>query len=289
MNIAVVDFESRSASAEVAHSLHETGFVVLKNHPISSELITSIYEEWDRFFSSDAKLKYPYSPERQDGYFARPASGEGSSAGLKVGGRDDKEFFHLFPWGRVPSEVSDGALKYRSIAVDLGARILGWLDENSPDAVAERFPVSLSRAVAGGDDQTLLRILRYPPLAEDAWDARRAGAHRDTNLLTILADGSAPGLEVRVQGSWRAVPWDGSGLVINGGTMLEMLSGGYYPSVVHRVVPTGDTHDFSPRLAMPLFLHPAADVVIDGVRTAAEYLKARRLATYAAKPGLGPE
>jgi isopenicillin N synthase-like dioxygenase len=286
MSIAVVDFGSPSAPVEVAHSLHETGFVVLKNHPISSELVASIYDEWDRFFSSEAKFKYPYSPERQDGYFARPVAGEGSTGGAKVHGRDDKEFFHIFPWGRVPAEVSDGALRYRSLAASLGAKLLGWLDENTPDAVAATFGVSLSRAVAGGDDQTLLRILRYPPLvAEPVREARRAGAHRDTNLLTILADGSAPGFEVRLRGSWCAVPWDGSGLVVNGGAMLEMLSGGYYPSVSHRVVPTRGVNDARPRLAMPLFLHPAPDVVVDGVHTAAEYLETRRLAIYVAEPG----
>lgn len=108
----------------------------------------------------------------------------------------------------------------------------------------------------------------------------RAGTHRDTNLLTILACGSAPGLEVRVREDLAGGPVGPSTLVINGGVMLEKLTGGFYPAVAHRVaVPAGQAATTS-RMSMPLFLHPAPDVVIDGTQTAAEYLNRRLAATY---------
>ncbi len=38
-------------------SLRETGFGVLKNHPIPKELVESIYENWYQFFISEEKEK----------------------------------------------------------------------------------------------------------------------------------------------------------------------------------------------------------------------------------------
>jgi len=281
MDIGVVNFRSPTAPSEFVTSLHETGFAVLENHSIPWVLVEEIYREWEDFFASQAKFNYRFSQERQDGYFARPVPDDSPSDGARVDGRDDKEFFHLFSWGRVPGEVSGRAAEYRTLAMSLGATLLGWLGDGTPDPVAARFPMPLAETLVGGETQTLLRILRYPPLGDvRTASAMRAGTHRDTNLLTILACGSAPGLEVRVGKTWRAVPWDPATLVINGGVMLEKLTGGFYPAVAHRVaVPAGQAATTS-RMSMPLFLHPAPDVVIDGTQTAAEYLNRRLAATY---------
>jgi len=284
MDIGVVDYEAPTAASDLVDSLHETGFAVLRNHPIDWLLVEEIYHEWDEFFQSDAKLAYVYSQDKQDGYFARPVSGGGPSDGARVGGRDDKEFFHLFSWGRVPREVSARAMLYRERAMSLGATLLGWIGDGTPHAVSRNFPMPLTETLLGSDEQTLLRILRYPPLGDRrASGAMRAGAHKDTNLLTILACGSTPGLEVRVGGGWREVPWDPASLVVNGGVMLDLLSRGFYPAVAHRVIAPEGEPGTAARMSMPLFLHPAPGVVIDGTQTAAEFLDKRLTATYAPK------
>lgn len=281
MAIAVVDYQSPSAPLELADSLHQTGFAVLRNHPISWELVESIYEEWHSFFLSEAKHRYPFSREKQDGYFARPVEGTGPSDGSKVNGRDDKEFYHLFAWGRVPSEVSGRAMMYRTLAMRLGATLLAWVSESTPKEVADRFAMPLEQTLHGGEENTLLRILHYPPLgAKRSPTAMRAGAHKDTNLLTILACASEPGLEVRAGGTWEQVPWDPASLIVNGGVMLEMLSHGYYPSVLHRVTAPEGAEGTRPRLAMPLFLHPSDSTKLDDHQSAAEYLQSRLRVTY---------
>lgn len=71
-----------------------------------------------------------------DGYFARPVPDDSPSDGARVDGRDDKEFFHLFSWGRVPGEVSGRAAEYRTLAMSLGATLLGWWGDGTPDPVA---------------------------------------------------------------------------------------------------------------------------------------------------------
>lgn len=277
----MVDLLSPNAPSELVTSVHETGFAVLKNSPIPSDLVEAIYREWEDFFRGEAKFGYRFSQDKQDGYFARPVPGDQPSEGAMVNGRDDKEFFHVFPWGRFPVEVSGRAIEYRKLAMSLGASLLQLLGDGAPKSVAAKFPMPLAQTLVGGNEQTLLRILRYPPLGDDRTpSAMRAGAHKDTNLLTILACGSAPGLQVRVGTTWHEVPWDPSSLVVNGGVMLELLSGGFYPAIAHRVAaPTGKA-GMTPRMSMPLFLHPAPGVVIDGTQTAAEYLNRRLATTY---------
>ena len=45
-SVAVVDFEEDGAARKFTDSLKKTGFAVLTNHPVPSELITGVYDEW---------------------------------------------------------------------------------------------------------------------------------------------------------------------------------------------------------------------------------------------------
>ena len=55
--IKTIDFKSNNAGIQLVESLHDTGFAILHNHPIDSNLITSIYDEWKGFFNSNIKKK----------------------------------------------------------------------------------------------------------------------------------------------------------------------------------------------------------------------------------------
>jgi isopenicillin N synthase-like dioxygenase len=128
-----------------------------------------------------------------------------------------------------------------------------------------------------GSTRTLLRVLRYPPLRGDELPgAVRAAAHEDINLLTVLPASNEPGLQVRdINGKWHDVPCDFGSIAVNAGDMLQLASGGYYPSTSHRVLnPTGDSATRS-RLSLPLFLHPADDVILADGRTAFSFLQER--------------
>ena len=265
----------------MSQSLHDTGFAVIVNHPIPVDLVLAVYREWEDFFESDAKHNYRYSIDGQDGYFAAPDLAINRDA---APARDNKEFFHVFPWGQYPAEVSDAAARYRLIAMELAATLLTWVEENTPRNVSTNFSMPLSSMLSGGEKNTLLRILRYPPVTgTEAAVWLRAGEHRDTNLLTLLASATEPGLQVRVADSqWLDVPWDVGSVTVNAGVMLELVSDGYYPSATHRVaVPREADQAARPRMAMPLFLHPADHVVLDGARTAAQFLRQRVQASYA--------
>ncbi len=272
MLITPVDFTSPTAAKDFAESLHNTGFGVLTNHPLSSEMLNAIYAEWYGFFQSDAKKNYAYDPQKYDGYFS-PTVSETAKGFTK---RDLKEFYHIYPWGRFPAEVSDTASQYYKQASDLAATLLSWVEQYSPDDVRAKYSMPLPKMIEGSE-QTLLRVLHYPPLRGDEEPgAVRAAAHGDINLLTILPAATAAGLQViGKDGEWHDVPCDFGMLIVNIGDMLQEASAGYYPSTVHRVLnPTGEEAKKS-RVSLPLFLHPRPDVVLSERHTAGSYLTER--------------
>ena len=272
MDVAVVDFAASNAPERFTESLRETGFAVLVNHPIPWSLVEQIYREWSALFDSPAIDRYVDDSNGQTGWF--PAERSETAKGNTV--RDLKEFFHVFDGTIYPAKVSDAAMRYRHIAIDLAVTLLDWVEANTPPGIAARLSMPLSKMVEGST-QSLLRVLRYPPLPGDIPDgAVRAAAHQDINLLTVLPASDQPGLELRgADGAWFPVPCDPGSLAINGGEMLDLATDGFYPATTHRVVnPTGDAGRV-PRMSLPLFLAPADDVVLARGRTAHEFLQER--------------
>jgi len=272
MNVLVVDYHAPDAAARFTESLRTTGFGVLKNHPIPQDLVEDIYREWLAFFDTAAKHGYAFDRERQDGYF----STEISETAKGFTQKDIKEYYHIYPWGRFPAEVSDAARRYYDLANQLAAELLTWVEANTPEEIRAKFSMPLANMIKDSR-RTLLRVLRYPPLSgNEPEGALRAAAHEDINLLTVLPAANEPGLQVQdTDGNWLDVPCDFGTLVINIGDMLQEASGGYYPSTTHRVVnPTGEGR-FKSRVSLPLFLHPADQVVLSERYTAAGYLDER--------------
>jgi isopenicillin N synthase-like dioxygenase len=272
MHITPVDYRDPDAARKFSQSLHDTGFGVLTHHPLSQERIEKIYAEWLAFYKTDAKNKYAFTQEKMDGYFS-PTVSETAKGHVK---RDLKEFFHIYPNGRYPAEVSDAAREYYKEGSALAAELLQWVDENSPPEVRAGYSMPLSEMIANSD-QTMLRVLHYPPLRGDEdKDAVRAAAHGDINLLTILPAATTAGLQVLGKDQqWYDVPCDFGMLIVNIGDMLDEASAGYYPSTTHRVLnPTGEAATQS-RVSLPLFLHPRPDVKLSERYTADSYLNER--------------
>lgn len=272
MQLPIVDFNSPTAAQDFCKSLHETGFGVLRNHPLDQSLVEGIYAEWLAFFKTQAKHQYAQDPVKLDGYFS-PSVSETAKNHTK---KDIKEFFHIYPWGRFPNEVSDAARRYYKDGAALAATLLTWVEDNSPAEVKARYSMPLPQMIEGSD-HTLLRVLHYPPLRGDEEPgAVRAAAHGDINLLTILPAATEPGLQVLGKdNAWHDVPCDFGLLIVNIGDMLEEASGHYYPSTVHRVLnPTGEGAKKS-RISLPLFLHPRRDVVLSERYTVESYFNER--------------
>ena len=272
MLIQPVDYRAPDAAQKFTESLHRTGFGVLTNHPLSQDMLNGIYKEWYDFFQTEAKHQYDFDREKMDGYFS-PQISETAKGFVK---RDLKEYFHIYPWGRYPSEVSDAARRYYDAGSNLAKELLQWVEDHSPADIKARYSMPLSDMITDSE-LTLLRVLHYPPLNGDEEEgAVRAAAHGDINLLTVLPAATQAGLQVLGKdNAWHDVPCDFGMLIVNIGDMLDEASGGYYPSTQHRVLnPSGEAARQS-RISLPLFLHPRPDVKLSERYTSGSYLQER--------------
>lgn len=271
--VLTADFRSNNAPEVFTESLIKTGFGVIKNHPIDSALVNSVYSDWQQFFAlaEPEKMKYLYSKEKQDGYFPfRSENAKGYST------KDLKEFFMYYTWGQYPSSLSDKTKILYQQMNSLAGTLLTWIEQHTPEHIRKDFSTSLANMI-DHSPKTVMRILHYPPLTgSEEPNAIRAAAHEDIDLLTLLPAATATGLQVKdAQGKWHNVECDPGTIVVNVGDMLQLCSQKYYRSTTHQVVnPDGDAAKKS-RLSMPLFLHPKNEVRLSETHTAGSYLLER--------------
>ncbi|WP_305374209.1 2OG-Fe(II) oxygenase family protein [Photobacterium leiognathi] len=272
MKLEAVDYTAENAKQLFVESLRNTGFGVLKNHPIQQKLVQSIYDNWYQFFNSKEKTDFLFNVETQDGLFPTEVS-ETAKGHTK---KDIKEYFHYYPWGQCPSALKQEIQQYYQEANELATELLSWVEEYSPNDISDKYSQPLSSMI-DGSEKTLLRVLHYPPLkGDEELGAIRAGAHEDINLLTILPAANEPGLQVLAKdGSWIDVPCDFGNLIINIGDMLQEASSGYFPSTTHRVINPEGADKTKSRISLPLFLHPKPEVVLSEKYTADSYLMER--------------
>ena len=271
MNVRKVNYGDPSAPSEFTKSLKQTGFGVLSDHPIDKDLIDNVYKEWSDFFNSENKRRYLFNEVDQDGYF--PFQTE-NAKGQTL--KDLKEFYHIYPWGKYPKEVSNTTRILFDQLLELTSTLLEWIQDQTPIDIASEFSMPLNKMIEGSRTN-LLRIIHYPPLdGNEQRGAIRGAAHEDINLITVLVAGTQPGLQIQdTNGSWHDVSCDPGCLAVNTGDMLQEASGGYYPSTTHQIINPGDTISNVSRYSMPLFLHPRDDVQLSDEYTAREYLDER--------------
>lgn len=254
MDILNVDFNSANAAEQLVESLHTTGFAVLKNHPLPWSDIERSYKEWNKFFNSDAKYKYEFNPQQQDGYLCK--THEHQAANSKIGIKDLKEVFQIYiPWGQYPIELSDLPRKLFYEKFNLGKTLLGWIENHLPQDIKVNLKERLTDIVS--QERTLYRAIYYPPLAtNEELGAVRAAAHEDFSLLTLLPAATEAGLQVKDNnGVWHDVEVNPQTIIINAGGTLQEASNYFIRSTEHQVVnPEGESANRA-RLSLPLFLH----------------------------------
>lgn len=115
---------------------------------------------------------------------------------------------------------------------------------------------------AGAPHRTL-KLIRYPArLAPD--QAQGVGAHKDSELLSLILQDGVGGLQVQVgDDEWiDATPQAGT-YVVNVGELLELASDGYLKAAVHRVVSPPPR---SERLSAAFFLGARLDATVPALQ-----------------------
>lgn len=274
MKVLTCDMKSETFTSDFVSSLRNTGFAVIVNHDIPKEKMDALYQKWAGVFADDkVKQIYLFDKQSQAGYF--PFKSENAKGSTK---KDLKEFWHIYcnrkDWKETVPLMSEYSVRnvFRPLE-KLAIELLNTLEAQTPGENTNNK--GWGNAVKGSD-QTLFRILHYPPVGEGA-EGVRAEAHEDINLITLLPSATAPGLQVKdASGNWHDVGVsEENAIIVNVGDMLQELTNGYYISTTHRVLnPTGE-EALKPRYSAPLFLHPQSDFMLSSRHTANSYLMER--------------
>lgn len=273
-SVDLADFLSEDAERkrkfvrEIGTAYEEIGFVSLKNHFLSDDLVDELYTEVKTFFALPIDTKRSYEIEGLGGQRGYVSFGKEHAKGKKKG--DLKEFWHF---GQEPAEDANLPDEYPA-NVDVAE--LPKFNETGMKAyrMLEKTGIYVLRALAiyiGVDEfyfdhwasngNSILRPIHYPPITEEPKGAVRAGAHGDINLITLLMGASSGGLQVlRKDGVWMdAIPEEDE-LVINVGDMLERHTNNKLRSTIHRVVNPPKEQWANPRYSIPFFMHPRSDM-----------------------------
>ncbi|HYE43420.1 MAG TPA: 2OG-Fe(II) oxygenase family protein [Caulobacteraceae bacterium] len=248
-------------SDDLMRGLQRFGFVILTDHNVPLPLLDEAYALAERTFA------LPEADKRRHAGGMRGYTPFGVEHARDSKLPDLKEFWQighdvapgeasdLFPPNVWPDAIPEfeptfrrlfsalnetGKLLLRALAPKLG------LDAAHFDPLVER-------------GTSLLRVLHYPPVAEDTPPgAVRSAAHEDINFITILVAAKGAGLQLLDRdGTWLPVETDPRNLIVDSGDMLQRLTNGVIPSTTHRVVnPAGPNVS---RYSMPFFMHPTLE------------------------------
>jgi isopenicillin N synthase-like dioxygenase len=244
----------------VGQALEDTGFFILAQSQVSPEVLRRAYQTATDFFTLPEAVKCQYEgPNRQgQGGFSRFGTEQAKGYALP----DLKEFWHInansltqesTPW---PQEVPF----FRPVMTRLYQQLMACA-EVLLEACALYLgqPANWLVDMAKGGN-TVLRLAHYPPIpASAATGSLRAAPHEDINLITLLCEATAPGLEILTQnGQWLPIQASPDQIVVDTGDMLQNLTNGLFKSTTHRVVNPGRGNQR--RLSMPFFVHPRPEV-----------------------------
>ena len=277
MNIPVVDladFTSRDAQikqnfvASLGKAYEDVGFVAVKNHGISDELIAHLYQYTQQFFALPVATKKSYEIPELAGQRGYTSFGTEHAKGYDA--PDLKEFFQfgqtvtdndpikaLYPDNVVVSQIPNftptlleaykafeqsGTKLLQAIALFLA------LDEHYFDEYVH-------------NGNSILRAIYYPPITQKPKSAIRSEQHEDINLITLLVGASADGLQILNRNNdWVGVTSLPEQIVVNVGDMLQRLTNNRLKSSTHRVVNPPEELWGTERFSMPFFLHPKSQM-----------------------------
>ncbi|OEK06814.1 isopenicillin N synthase family dioxygenase [Roseivirga misakiensis] len=276
-SLDLADFTSGNAEKKAAfvqtlgEAYHNIGFVAIKNHGLTDEMTSRLYDTIKKFFALSDETKQQYEiPELagQRGYIGK---GKEHAKGRKTG--DLKEFYHIgqlvtdgdqigseYPDNIWPDELPEmeeigmhvyktleatGIKMLQAIALYLG------LDEHYFDNKAH-------------NGNSILRPIHYFPIEnpeEVPADAVRAAEHGDINLITLLMGASADGLQVlRRDNKWIPITALPDQIIVNVGDMLSRHTNNKLKSTIHRVVNPPKEQMKTSRFSIPFFMHPRSDM-----------------------------
>ncbi len=256
---------------EIGKAYEDIGFVALKGHFLSDQLVDKLYTSVKEFFALPVETKESYEIAGIGGQRGYTSFGKEHAKDKPEG--DLKEFWHF---GQYIDESEKEKFGYPD---NIDVSEVDGFNESGKEAYQqlEKTGIYVLRALAiylGLDEfyfddkvkkgNSILRAIHYPPIKEEPKGAVRAGAHGDINLITLLMGASASGLQVlRKDGVWVDAIAEPDELVINVGDMLSRHTNNKLKSTIHQVVNPPKEEWGKPRFSIPFFMHPISEMKLD--------------------------
>src|SRR3954468_8747961 len=276
-SLPVINFANARDEAlarQLDQAFTDIGFCYFKGIGVDPALVDGVFEASRRFHALPRADKDLIAMNRfHRGYLAPKTSIIETSSVAKVTRPNDSESFmlmHEVP----PGDPRHGRpLDGPNLWPDLpGFREAVEAYEQAMHAFCLRLlaPLALALGLPGDWFQphfrqptTFLRLLHYRPHAKDApEDAFGSAPHTDYGFITILAQDSQGGLEVRRKdGTWLAAPPLDGTWVVNVADMLSRWTNGRWQSTPHRVKNLSG----GPRYSCPYFFATSTERPVAGL------------------------
>ncbi len=268
--------------AELRAAAHDVGFFYVTGHGVEPRLLHDLMQSARRFFSlpeadklaiemvnsphfrgynrvaSELTRGRPDWREQIDIGAERPALpiSPNSPAWARLQGPNQ--------WPATLLELRPVVARWQTAAFPVLIRTLRAL------ALALGQPADAFEPLYRDDPHHLVKLIRYPGRdftavvqgvgpQQAAGTHQGVGAHKDSELLTLLLQDEQAGLQVETPQGWIDVQPRAGTFIINIGELLELASDGYLRATMHRVVtpPTGVE-----RLSVAFFLGARLDATV---------------------------
>ena len=249
----------------------DIGFVSLKGHFLSDDLVEKLYAEITKFFSLPTEAKRKYEIPGIGGQRGYVSFGKESAKGKKEG--DLKEFWHFGQYvednPKLASEYPENVLVEELPEFNNAGKEAYRMLEKTAKYVLRALALHLDLEETYFDDyihngNSILRPIHYPPIVEEPKEAVRAAAHGDINLITLLMGAQGRGLQVQNhKGDWLDAISEPDELMINVGDMLSRHTNNRLKSTIHRVINPPRELWGTSRYSIPFFMHPISDMKLN--------------------------
>ena len=256
--------------AELRTAAHDVGFFYLAGHGVAPELLRELMDVSRRFFALPTAQKLAiemvHSPHFR-GYnrvaWELTRGAPDWREQIDIGA--EREALPRGPerpaWMRLqgPNQWPAALPELRHVVLRWQTAAIGVLEQ-----LLRAFSLALGQAadalepLYGAEPHYLVKLIRYPGRDSTQSD-QGVGAHKDSELLTLLLQDTQAGLQVETNDGWIDVMPRPGTFVVNIGELLELASDGYLRATLHRVVapPAG-----TDRISVAFFLGARLDATV---------------------------
>ncbi|WP_430966887.1 isopenicillin N synthase family dioxygenase [Spongiimicrobium sp. 2-473A-2-J] len=256
---------------EIGSAFEDIGFVALRGHFLSPELVDDLYSEIKQFFNQPQELKDKYEIAGIGGQRGYTSFGKEHAKGRKEG--DLKEFWHFGQYvednPKLEAEYPDNVMVDELPSFNAVGKETYKMLEKTAKYVLRALALHLGLEETYFDayiknGNSILRPIHYPPITSEPQNAVRAAAHGDINLITLLMGAHGKGLQVQNhEGEWVDAIAKPEELMINVGDMLSRLSNNKLKSTIHQVVNPPRELWGTSRYSIPFFMHPISEMPLN--------------------------